>query len=429
MAVTRRRFLQTSAAALALPAFVPSRSKGANERLTLGVIGCGGRGRWLTDAFLKQPEVQIVAVADVDTARGNLGREPVKAMVDAKSPGCRAFTDYRDLLQVDGLDAVVIATPDHWHALCAIAAARAGKHTYCEKPLTNSIPEGRAVVDAVEKAGVVFQTGSHERSTASIRFACERVRNGFLGNLRQVTVNLPCSDNHHQDARSITSVPAPEPVPDGLDYDFWLGHTPLEPYTPRRCHFWWRFVLAYGGGEMTDRGAHVLDIAQLGAGKDESGPLRVEAEGVQTPGSLYDTWWDYNFTFEYADGLRFVGTTDGPRGLKFEGDQGWIFVHIHGGKLEAEPANLLDEQAEPGPISLGRSPGHQRNFVDAVRSGAEVMAPVGAAHRTATLCHLANLAMGLGRPVLWDPERERILGDAAADGMLMPSMRPPWTLG
>jgi len=428
MPLSRRSFLQTSAAALALPAFVPARAKGANERLTMGVIGCGGRGRWLTDAFLKFDDVQVIAVCDVDRERGNQGREPVRKLVDGKSAGCYAFTDFRELLAMDGLDAVVIASPDHWHALHSIAAARAGKHIYCEKPLTNSIGEGRAVVDAVDQAGVVLQTGSHERSTASIRFACERVRNGFLGELKQVTINLPCSDKHHQDARSLTSIPPPEDVPAGFDYDFWLGHTPAVPYTPRRCHFWWRFILAYGGGEMTDRGAHVLDIAQLGTGRDAVGPVRVEATGVRTPGSLYDTFWDYGFRFDYHDGPPFVGTTAGPRGLKFEGEKGWIFVHIHGGKLEAEPANLLDEKAEPGPVSLGRSPGHQRNFLDAVQGKGEVMAPAEAAHRTASLCHLANLGMGLGRPLTWDPGRERVVGDADANGLLTPVMRAPWRL-
>lgn len=429
MPCTRRQFLQTSAAALALPAFVPAAAKGANERLALGVIGCGGRGRWLADAFLKQPDTQVVAVCDVDRERGNQGREAVRRMVDEKQPGCAAFADFRELLAMDGLDAVVIASPDHWHALHSIAAARAGKHIYCEKPLTNSVGEGRAVVNAVQRAGVVFQTGSHERSTASIRFACERVRNGFLGEVKRVAINLPCSDKHHLDARQLAGVPAPEPVPDGFDYDVWLGHTPLVPYTPRRCHFWWRFILAYGGGEMTDRGAHVLDIAQLGTGRDAVGPVYVEAAGVRTPGSLYDTFWDYRFRFEYHDGLQFVGTTDGPRGLRFEGEKGWIFVHIHGGKLEAEPANLLDEQAAGGPISLGRSPGHQRNFLDAVRGTAEVMAPVEAAHRTASLCHLANLAMGLGTSLSWDPGSERVVGNATANARLTPVMRPPWQLG
>ncbi len=428
MPFTRRQFIQTSAAALAMPALVPARAKGANERLAIGLIGCGGRGRWLAEAFLKQADAQVVAVCDVDRERGNQGRESVRRMVDEQQRGCRAFADFRELLAMDGLDAVVIATPDHWHALNSIAAARAGKHIYCEKPLTNSIGEGRAVVEAVKQAGVVFQTGSHERSTASIRFACERVRNGFLGDVTRVTINLPCSDKHHQDARALTTVPPPEAVPDGFDYDFWLGHTPALPFTPRRCHFWWRFILNYGGGEMTDRGAHVLDLAQLGTGRDATGPVRVEAAGVTTPGSLYDTYWDYNFTFEYADGLRFVGTTNGPRGLKFEGDKGWIFVHIHGGKLEAEPANLLDEQAAAGPLSLGRSPGHQRNFLDAVQGQGGVMAPAEAGHRTATLCQLANLAMGLKRPLLWDPTKERVLGDAAANGLLTPVMRAPWRL-
>jgi len=299
-----------------------------------------------------------------------------------------------------------------------------------EKPLTNSIGEGRAVCEAVKRNKRVLQVGSHERSNPLTRFACELVRNQRIGKLHTIRINLPCSDGHHKQARALKEVPPPEPVPAGFDYDFWLGHTPKVPYTPKRCHFWWRFILSYGGGEMTDRGAHIIDLAQLGNGTDDTGPVEIAAHGVQTPGSLYDTFWDYHFENQYANGVRLVGTTDQPRGLKFEGDEGWVFIHIHGGRLEANPASLLKEKIRDDEIHLGRAPNndHRRSFLEAVKTRTEPTAPVEAGQRTATICHLNNLAMLLGRTLKWDPEKERILGDPEANSLLMPKMRPPWHL-
>lgn len=427
---TRRRFLAGSAAALGLaaaPTLLVRRAgaQAANERLNIGFIGTGGRGQWLMESFMGNPDVQLVAVSDVD--RNN--REAAKNKVDQRyaNADCRAYNDFRDMLSTGGLDAVVIASPDHWHALHSVAALRAGLHVYCEKPLANSVAEGRAIADAVQASGKTFQVGSHERSTDSCRQACEMVRSGLLGRVRRVVVNLPCDDGHHNEARAFQGIPPTEPVPDGFDYDLWLGHTPVVPYVARRCHFWWRFNLAYGGGEMTDRGAHVLDIAQLGMDLDHTGPVHVEAYGVQNKGSLYDTWWDYRFAMTYANGVVFDGGTDGPRGLRFEGTEGTLFVAIHGGALTAEPARLMTKAGETT-VDLGRSPGHQRNFLDCIKSGADTMATAEAGHRTASLCHLANIAMAVQRPLTFDPKREVIVGDDQANAMLAPKMRAPWKL-
>ena len=228
-------------------------------------------------------------------------------------------------------------------------------------------------------------------------------------------------------------------VPEGFDYDFWLGHTPKAPYTEKRCHFWWRFVLAHGGGEMTDRGAHVIDLAQLGAGTDDTGPVEIEARGVASKTSLYDAFWDYEFTNTFANGVKLVGSTKGPRGLKFEGSDGWVFIHVHGGKLEAEPASLLKAVIEKDEIRLGRSPQvgeastnylprHVRNFLDSVRSRQQPLAPAEVGHRTATICHLNNIAMRLGRKLRWDPDKELFVHDADANRLLKPVMREPWKL-
>ncbi|MCS7159050.1 MAG: Gfo/Idh/MocA family oxidoreductase [Gemmatales bacterium] len=428
--VNRRDFLVSSAAALTLPHFVPAKALGLqgrpapSERLTIGVIGTGGRGVGLINMFLNEKDVEIVALCDVDARHLQNG---VQAVRKRTGKDCAAYKDFRPLLDRKDIDAVVVATPDHWHGWISIAAAKAGKDIYCEKPLVNSIAEGRALCQAVQEHKRVLQTGSHERSTPSIRLACELVRNGLIGKVHTVRINLPCSDNHHQKARAFKTIPPEEPVPEGFDYDFWLGPAPKAPYTPLRTHFWWRFILAYGGGEMTDRGAHVIDIAQLGLGKDDSGPIEIEAKGVQTPGSLYDAFWDYEFTNVYADGVRLIGSTATPRGLKFEGTEGWIFIHIHGGKLEAEPADLLKTDAAKLKVSLGRSPGHVRNFLDAVKTRQQPIAPAEVGHRTATICHLNNLAMRLGRKIRWDPMTERA-NDPEVNKHLQPPMRPPWTL-
>ncbi len=427
--VNRRGFLTGMAAGALVGPTILARRAGAQpalERLNIGVIGAGGRGGWLMDAFMGFPEVQVIAVADVD--RGRVEGTANRANEKYGAGTCTAYTDFRELVARPDLDAVIVASPDHWHALHSIAALEAGKHVYCEKPLANSVYEGRAIARAVEESGKVFQVGSHERSTDSIRRACEIVRAGRLGRVRRVVINLPCDDGHHNEARAFQGVPEAQPVPPGFDYDMWLGHTPLAPYHERRCHFWWRFNLAYGGGEMTDRGAHVLDIAQWALGLDETSPSRIEAYGVQTPGSLYDTFWDYRFAMTYDNGVVFDGGTDGPRGLRFEGPEGTLFVAIHGGALTAQPSRLLSEvEGEDLGVDVGRTPNHQRNFLDAIAGNAQPFAPAEAGHRTAALCHLANIAMKVNRPLTYDPVTEVILGDSEANRLLTPTMRAPWT--
>lgn len=450
--VSRRRFLKgaagASAAAFTAPYFVPASALGKagnvapSERIVMGCIGTGGRGTNNMNTFMKQNDVQVVAVCDVDSGsnlyyRGRTrGREPAKKAVEsyyaAKTQagvykGCQAFADFRELLAIKDIDAVSIATPDHWHALTSIAAANAGKDVYCEKPLANSVAEGRAICDAVTENGRILQTGTHERSRDNARYACELVLNGRIGKLHTMRIQMPCTENHHNMVRAVKGTPASEPVPTNLDYDFWLGHTAKVAYTPKRCHFWWRFGLAYGGGEMTDRGAHVIDIAQMGMGTDTTGPVEYAAKGVRGEG-LYDTFMDYEFTNTYANGVRMIGTAEGPRGLKFEGSEGWIFVHIHGCKLEASNDSILKETIGTDEIQLGRSPGHHRNFLDCVKSRETPFASAEVGHRSASICHLNNIAMITGRKIHWDPVEENCGGDGAANALLNPKMRAPWTL-
>ena len=427
---SRRDFIKrTGVAALgaaAFPYIIPSSALGADgavapsNRIVMGAIGTGGQGSGNMRAFMGFPNVQMVAVCDVDRGR----REAAKKTVDEKygNTGCTAHNDFRELLARDDIDAVCIGTPDFWHGLVCIAAAKAGKDMYCEKPLVNTIAEGRAVCNAVKRYGRVLQTGSQERSGNNARYTAELVRNGRIGKLHTIRVNLPWDD------RDLSARPIPMPVPEGFDYDMWLGPTPWYPYTELRCHFWFRYILEYSGGEVTDRGAHVIDLGQLGNGTDDTGPIEVSGKGDFLRDGLFDIAVKYQFDYTYANGVKMICTSDPPRGIKFEGDKGWIFIHIHGGALEANPPSLLKEIIGPNEIHVGRSPGHHADFLRNVQSRGLPVAHAEVGHRTATMCHLANIAMLTGRTLKWDPVAERITNDEEADKMTSRPMRGEWKL-
>jgi predicted dehydrogenase len=453
--LTRREAIKAgavAAAAFGFPSIVPSRALGKDgavapsNRVVMGCIGCGGQGSHNMRVFAGFPEVQVVALCDVEQQSNHYlggathGLKPATGWIEKKYSenkpdgwkGLQGYTDLRELLARDDIDAVTVCTPDHWHAAAAVLAANAKKHIYCEKPLANSVREGRAIVEAVKRNNVKLQTGTQERSGNNARLACELVINGYLGRIKQVSINLPDEDSHHVQVRQMQHEPVPEqPVPQTLDWDRWLGPSTTVPYHRNRSHFYWRFILAHGGGEMTDRGAHVIDLAQLGLGMDHSGPVEIKASGRREPGpGPFDVFWDYTFECLYPNGMRMVGTDQGSRGLKFEGENGWIMVHIHGGKLEASNPELLKTDPKDFKISLGRSPGHHRNFLDCVlgKDGAKLIAPAEAGHRTGSICHLANIAMSTGRPIKWDPDKEQIVSDEEANKMLGPTMRAPWTV-
>jgi predicted dehydrogenase len=436
---TRRDFLKTaatiSAGGLALPTIIPSSALGLggavapSERIVMGCIGVGGKGTNNMGRFLSFPDVQVVAVCDADEKH----RTDAQRRVNEKygNADCQSYGSYLDLVGRGDLDAVSVATPDHWHALATIAAVNAGADVYCEKPLSNSVNEGRAMVRAAEKNNRIIQCGSHERSTSSIRLACEQVRNGKIGKVHTVEIHLPTTDGHHVKVMQQTTAAPVMPVPDSFDYDAWLGYTPWRPFRPfmpdapeQGCHFWWRFNMLYGGGEMTDRGAHVIDLAQLGLGTDDTGPVEFEAQGDRATGGVFDAFFNFSFTNTYASGVNLVGSTAEPRGLKFIGDDGWIFIHVHGGKLEAsDPKLTTEEDAAGNRIKLGRSPGHHRNFVDCIKSREQPFAAGEIGHRTASLCHINNIAMKLQRKVKWDPAKEQFIGDDEANRLLAPPMR------
>jgi predicted dehydrogenase len=436
---TRRQFIKgaaaTAAGALALPLFVPATAlgrddkKAPSDRIVIGVIGTGGRGRYLINAFGKEKDVQIVQVCDVDKKHLEAGAEAVNKLYGNKD--CKTTGDFREVIGNKDVNAVIVATPDHWHALASIAAAKAGKDIYCEKPLTNSVAEGRALCKAVADMKVTLQCGSMERSGENIRYVAELIKKGRIGKLHTVRISLPCNEPQHKGARALKDVPAEMPVPEGFNYDFWLGHTPKVAYTEKRCHFGgaanpgWRFNLTYGGGEMTDRGAHVIDLAQLCMETDNTGPVDIEAKGERNKDSLYNAFFDMEFTNVFANGVKMIGDFKEPRGLKLEGADGWIFVHVHGQKLEASDPKILDGK---GTAKVEPLPPHIRNFLDCVKEHKQPAATAEIGHRTATICHINNIAMALGRKLKWDPKAEKFDKDDEATKLLTPVMREPWRL-
>jgi len=433
--LTRRAWLKAGAAAGAAfcaPTVIPATALGLDgraapsERVVLGAIGAGGRGQQNVSTFLSLPDVQIVGIADVDRKHVDIAA----ALADKQyaNSDCRRLGDFRELLAHPDLDAVCVSTPDHWHALICVAAANAGRDIYCETPLANSIGESRAVVEAVKRTGRVFQCGTQERSNPKVRYACELVRRGHLGELKSVRIQMPTDQPHHEHVRKATEALPVEPIPEGFDYDFWLGHTPAVPYSSGRCHFWWRFIHDYGGGEITDRGGHIIDLARLGAARDSVDPVRVKAAGTRNATGPFDAFLSFDFAATYRDGLQLIGESKGPRGLRFEGTRGTLFVGIPGGTLEADPKGVLETKIEGFDPAQADSPSHHQNFIDCVRSRQTPLADVDAAYRTALVCHLTNIALATGRELTWDAGAACVVGDEAANARLLPTMREPWTL-
>jgi len=439
--ITRRGFLKGAAALAAGGLYViPAASLGAegrplpSNRIGMGGIGLGGQGSGDMGAFLSNPEVQFLAVCDVDTKRREAAQKKVAAKYGEKgaepSTVCAGYNDFREVVARKDIDAILIATPDHWHALTTIAAVKAGKDVYCEKPMSLTIAEGRAMSDAVRLYGRVFQCGSQQRSGREFRQACELVRNGRIGKLKAIEVGLPGNN------KACGATWSPEPVPDGFDYDLWLGQAPWEPYIELRCHYTFRFVLDYSGGQVTNFGAHDLDIAQWGNGTDDTGPVEVVGSGVFPTTGLFTTATHVDFTCTYASGVTLRCTTSAGTkiggeegvgsGVRFIGTDGW--VHVRRGKLDANPKSILQQPIGPGDLRLYESRGHQANFIECCKTRGVTAAPVEIGHRSATICHLGNIAMLLNRKLHWDPAKEQFIGDEDANRMISRPMRSPWRL-
>ncbi|MFH1719793.1 MAG: Gfo/Idh/MocA family oxidoreductase [Planctomycetota bacterium] len=416
--LTRREFLARSAATagvvLALPTIIPSSVLGADapsNRITMGFIGTGGQGTSDMKGFKGKTDCEILAVCDVDADHAK--KAAATAGLDEKS----CYVDFREVLARNDIDAVLVATPDHWHVPTSIAAVRAGKDVYCEKPLTLTIAEGRTLADEVKRYGRVFQTGSQQRSSSEFHKACEMVVNGRIGHLHTMRVGI--SNNNRKCEPTWT----PEPVPAGFDYDMWLGPAQWAPYHTQRCHYQFRFILEYSGGQMTNWGAHHLDIAQWGNQADTTGPVEISGKGEFPKTGLFTTALKAEIEYTYANGVKMF-LKSGSGGTRFEGTEGWIYVNR--GKLEAEPKSLLTSVIGADEKRLYESSDHKRNFLDCIKSRKDPICNVETGHRSSTVCHLGNIAMLLDRPLKWDPQAERFIGDDEANRMTRRPARAPW---
>jgi len=427
---SRRRFFKRSAAAggalAAVPYAITSTALGAGDRppasgrITVGFIGVGGQGiaRNLR-MFLGQADAQPVALCDVDAKQIAKALEVVRQK-RGKSFSCQTTGDWREVVARDDVDAVMISTPDHWHVPISLAALRAGKDVICEKP-TRTLAEGRLLAQTVKRYGAVFQTATDDRSLAVYHRMAELVRNQRIGKLRRILVGLPGGPDQPGD-------PRPKPVPQGFDYEMWLGPAPWAPYRQGLHPFHWRGNRDYSGGVLTDWGAHLLDTAQWANDSEHSGPIEVEGSGKRFETGLYDTFHEFHLTYKYKSGVE-MKVDSGGVALRFEGTDGWIGNTGWIGKLEASSPDILESVIGPGETHLFTCPaGEQRNFLDCVKSRRDPYFPAEIGHRCCSVAHLGNIAMELGRKLRWDPHREEFLHDETANRMRSRAMREPWSL-
>ena len=410
--VTRRRFvsqaLKAGAAGLLAPHVVPSGvlaapgRPGANDRIGVGYIGLGARGNQIIRHLTKGE--QIVALCDVNTR--HLAHH-------AKGRSCLTCNDYRKLLDSKDVDAVIITTPDHWHALQSVHACRAGKDVYCDKPLSLTVHEGRAMVEAARKHDKVFQVGPQQRSIPAATYACEFVRDGKLGTLREVH----CINN--RTSRDLDTPAAPEP--EWLDWEMWLGPSPRKPFHPdlvpsRKGARGWMAYKCWSGGNMTSWGTHCMDIAQWGLGMDQSGPVEVEplGKGLTCP-----------LQYRYASGVVLKLDQAPQGGAIFVGEKGKVTCAL--GMVTWDPPEL-GKGAPPSSRPFFTGPVHTRQWLKCVRTRQRPSCDVETGHRTASVAHIGNIARWLGRKLQWDPASEAFVGDDQANAMLSRPMRPPWHL-
>jgi len=428
---SRRGFIRNSFAAVAgtiiLPSIIPASALGKNgftaasDRIIMGSIGVGSQGTSNLKGFLKFKEVQFVSVCDVDdthllNAQGVINK-------NYGNTDCRKHKDYREFLDKEKLDAVCISVPDHWHSLAYIASADKKLDIYGEKPLARSIGEGQQIVKAVQKNKIIWQTGSWQRSQAHFHKAAELVFNGRVGKVERVEVGLP-------NAPKLVGMPPVVPVPKELDWDFWLGSAPKVEYRGV-CHWNWRWILDYSGGQLTDWAGHHIDIAQWGLGLDRTGPIEVSGIGVYpAPSELYNVPLEYDFNCKYKTGveIRVANSARLPHGMgvTWYGKEGWIHVD-RGNKLSASDDKLLkDLGSDKKP--LYKSDNHIGNFLECIRSRKETITPVDVAHRSISVGLLGEIAMTTKDTIKWDPDKELIINNAAASNMLMRKFRAPWKL-
>lgn len=432
--INRRQFIKSFSAvavsALGFPSIVPASVLGQSgttapsNRIVMAGIGFGMQGIPNMRNFLSKDTVQWVAVCDIDEKALFRARDIVNRKYG--NMDCTVYGDFRDLINRKDIDAVSIAVPDHWHAILSIESARAGFDIFGEKPFSHSLIEGRAMCDAVERYGRIWQTGSWQRSVDNFHFACELVRNGRIGKITSVEVGLPSG---HTDFAGTFGLETLGPPPENLDYDFWVGPAPFIPYCPARVHKNWRWNMDFGGGQLMDWIGHHVDIAHWGLGFDETGPVEIEGWGDFPETGIYNSPTRYFLRAKYADGMPMIiagGYPEIRRGTKWIGEFGWVWCNRGG--LETYPSHLLKEYIGPEENRLYKSRDHFQNFLDCVVSRRKTIAPSEVAHRSASVGHLGVIAMEVGRKVRFDPESESILGDPEAERLLSRAYRSPWQI-
>jgi len=431
----RRLFMRKSAALgaglVGFPYIVRSAALGKagtiapSNRLTVAQIGSGSMGTGDLKAFLNLgPEIQVVAVCDVDDHNS----ANAKKLVDKKygNLDCRSYQDYRELLDREKLDIASLALPDQWHSIISVLCARKGLDIYGQKPLARSIVEGRAICDAVERYGIIWQTGSWQRSVSKFHRAAELVRNGRIGKVEYTEVGLPDGSARGPDVQLI-------PKPDTMNYEMWLGPAPWRPYQNfgrNGVHWDWRWIMDYSGGQLTDWAGHHVDIAHWGLGLDRTGPVEIEGQGQYPTDGIYDVPYAYDFTCLYANGMkiRVANASKQPKGKGacWYGEKGWIHVNRRG--IWTSDPKLLREKIGPNETRLYKSENHFRNFIDCVKTRKETITPAEIAHRSISVGLLGEIAMQTGRKLKWDPEMEQFIGDDEANRYLMRPYRAPWHL-
>ncbi len=428
--LSRNTFLNLSAGVAAFPLILPSGVLGAEQELRIGCIGTGRMGRSNMFAMVscgseKGINARITAVCDADINRARQAKKDLEKRYAEKGETVeiKVYQNFRELLASPDIDGVIIATPDHQHAVNAIAAAHAKKDIYLQKPLTYSIVEGQKLVEAVRRNNVILQTGAQQRSSLYFRKTCELVRNGFLGKLQEIEVVVPTDHG--------TGDPTQSPVPTNLDYDLWLGPTAEMPYAEHRVHPQknfsrpgWLQIEAYCRGMITGWGAHMYDIAQWGLGLDTySGPVEIQATADFPKRGLFDVHVGYQAEALYANGVKMV-SHGGKAGVKFIGSDGWIWVDRGG--FDAPDRAIFREKIPDEGIHLYESKNHEADFLRSMRTRKDPISPVEVGHRSNSVCVIHHIAMKLGRKLKWDPKIEKFIGDDEANQMLDFPHRKPW---
>ncbi len=383
------------------------------------MIGTGNHGIHRNlNMFLRQEDAKIIAVCDVFKSRMLKAQSITNDYY--KTNDCSIHSDFREILERKDIDAVMISTPDHWHALMSSMAIRRGKDVICEKP-TLTVAEGRYISDLVKKTGKVFQTSTEDRSLFIYHRLAEVVRNGRIGKLKEIKVTLPAGKRFPNEN--------PANAPKDLDYDMWLGPAPEAPYTISRTkQQHWRHVWDYSGGKFSDWGMHQLDTAQWANDTERTGPISISGKGTINEGSMYNTFVDYEIDYEYENGVK-LNVKSGGTSIHFYGSEGWCGSKSWDSGLEANKKSIVKDPIPKDGLHLYTCKGGEhRNFLDCVKSRNEPYFPAEIGHRCATLCHLGNISMRLNQKLQWDPKTEKIGNSKEASSMLSRKMRKPWDL-